>query len=178
MIDPYKGSGKIINNYFKKYFPKVNESFIKEIIKFSDSFEDNYKDEELIIGDLWKSDEKCLNLIKGGVCIQNPESVSEQVLLYNKKNGTRHGYKHTDMSKFLDRQAAIKRWKDPIYREHMSKSLSKIWKTHPHPSKGKHLSKEQKLHLREINLGKPNPKNAGSNNGMFGKTPANARPVL
>lgn len=42
---------------------------------------------------------------------------------------------------------------------------------------GKHLTDEQKQHLSEINKGKPNPKNKGENNGMYGKIPANARKV-
>lgn len=179
MIDKYKGSGKIITNYFKKYNPKFGVTFIKEIITFSETFEENYKDEERIIGDLWKTDNKCLNLIKGGVCVQNPESVSQQVLLYNKsRENPFKGIKHTERTKQLDRLAAIERWKDPIYRDYMSIKLKEIWKTRSHPNKGKHLSEEQKQHLRKINLGKPNPKNAGKNNGMCGKTPTNARIVL
>lgn len=178
MIDSYRGSGKIITNYFKKYHPEFNKTFIKEIIKFSESFEDNYKAEETILGDLWKTDEKCLNLIKGGVCAQNPDSVSEQVQLYNKTHPAKQGFKHTERAKQLDREAAIKRWQDPQYKEHMLKVSHEYWKTHTSPYLGTHLSEERKQYLRKINLGKPNPKNAGANNGMYGKIPANARPVI
>ena len=178
MIDPYKGSGKIITNYFKKNHPEFNKTFIKEIIKFSESFEDNYKAEEIILGDLWKTDEKCLNLIKGGVCAQNPDSVAEQVQLYNKTHPIKRGFKHTEQTKQLNREAAIKRWQDPQYREHVLNALSEYRKKHFSPNLGTHLSEERKQHLREINLGKPNPKNAGINNGMYGKIPANAKSVL
>ena len=179
MLDCYRGSGKIINNYFKKHFPKFKETFNKEIILFSDTFKENYKNEELIIGDLWKTDKKCLNLIKGGVCSQNPDSVSEQVRLYNKTHVNNYiGHKHTERAKELDRQAAIERWKNPEYREYISTKLKEYWKTHKHPSLGTHIFEERKEHLSKINIGKPSPKNQGKNNGMFGKVPANARAVL
>lgn len=87
------------------------------------------------------------------------------------------GKKHTDESKQKNRDAHIKLWQNQKYRDNISKSREEYFKTHIPHNKGTHLSDERKQHLSEIFKGRPNYKNRGINNWMYGKTPTNARKV-
>lgn len=60
--DPYKGSGKIIKNYYKR-FPNA---YKKEIIAFCNDSDELSKKEYELIGDKWEVDPMCLNLKPGG----------------------------------------------------------------------------------------------------------------
>lgn len=64
--DGYTGSGKIVQDYFKKYGKKKNITYKKEIIEFNTTIEKNAEREKEIIGDLWETDNNCLNLCAGG----------------------------------------------------------------------------------------------------------------
>ena len=58
-------------------------------------------------------------------------------------------------------------------RKKLSESLRKFYETHESKSKGTHHTEETKKKLSEHFKGRPNPKNRGENNGMYGKEPWN-----
>lgn len=64
--DVYYGSGTILRDYYKKYGRKKGVSFIKEILEYNSSYEENMNREREILGDLWKTDPLCINLCYGG----------------------------------------------------------------------------------------------------------------
>ena len=64
--DKYSGSGKICEDYFKTHKKILNETYKKEILKLCDSEEDAYRNEEEILGNLFKTDKLCMNFKRGG----------------------------------------------------------------------------------------------------------------
>lgn len=64
----YKGSGLFCNNYYKKYGAILNVTYTKEIIEINETFDKNRDREKEIIGDLYKTDKLCVNIIPGGFC--------------------------------------------------------------------------------------------------------------
>lgn len=80
--DNYKGSGKIIKIYYKKH----PDDYIKEILCFCNGNEELNQKEFEYIGDRYKTDHMCLNLMMGGVHPVKPT------------NGT-NGYRHTEEAK-------------------------------------------------------------------------------
>lgn len=60
--DPYKGSGKIIKNYYKR-FPNAYQKIILATCTNADELS---KLEYKLIGDKWDTDPMCLNLKPGG----------------------------------------------------------------------------------------------------------------
>lgn len=64
--DKYYGSGEKLRRYYKKYPPQNGVTMYKEIIEINPTKEINAKREKEIIGDLYKSDPLCLNLMEGG----------------------------------------------------------------------------------------------------------------
>lgn len=64
--DGYTGSGVIILNYFKKYHRKIGVTYLKEILEYNTSMEDNARREKEILGDLYLIDPLCVNLKEGG----------------------------------------------------------------------------------------------------------------
>lgn len=64
--DGYYGGGVIIRNYYKKYPPQIGVTITKEILELNEDVVSNSKRELEIIGDLWKTDQLCLNRKKGG----------------------------------------------------------------------------------------------------------------
>lgn len=64
--DGYAGSGRKIKNYYKKYGKIEHQTYIKEIISFYNNENELNQAEKDLIGDKYKTDELCLNLIPGG----------------------------------------------------------------------------------------------------------------
>lgn len=64
--DTYCGSGKICDDYFKTHKKILNETYKKDILKICDTEKDAYEEEERILGDLFETDEKCVNVKRGG----------------------------------------------------------------------------------------------------------------
>lgn len=64
--DYYTGSGTVLKDYYKKYRATEGVTYTKEILKFYNDSEELDKAEEVLIGDLWKTDPNCLNLKPGG----------------------------------------------------------------------------------------------------------------
>lgn len=64
--DNYAGSGRILQRYYEKYRAIEGVTYTKEILKFYNSPEELNRAENILIGDLWKTDPNCLNLCPGG----------------------------------------------------------------------------------------------------------------
>lgn len=64
--DSYGGSGNFCKAYYKKYGKIEGETYIREILEINPSQEINSNREEIIIGDLWKTDPLCMNQCHGG----------------------------------------------------------------------------------------------------------------
>lgn len=64
--DPYGGSGTFCYNYFAKYGKVLGKTYLKQCLEETNSFEENIVREEYWIGDLYKLDPLCMNIIKGG----------------------------------------------------------------------------------------------------------------
>ncbi len=64
--DRYCGSGKVCDDYFKTHKRKLNETYKKEILKVCDSEDEAYLIEEKMLGDLYETDENCVNVKPGG----------------------------------------------------------------------------------------------------------------
>jgi hypothetical protein len=68
--DCYAGSGKIVQNYYKKYGKISGETYIKDIICLCDDMDDMNQKEREIIGENYRGgknyDPKCINLKRVG----------------------------------------------------------------------------------------------------------------
>lgn len=64
--DNYSGSGNFCFAYFKKYGKLEGETYIKEILEINPSREINENRELFLIGDLWETDNLCMNQKPGG----------------------------------------------------------------------------------------------------------------
>lgn len=231
-------------------------TFNKEIILFSNTFEENALMEENIIGNKYEVDPKCVNLVKGGMCgdpnkmsdeqrkskyrrvltevgrkrlsdfhkkrcsktpipwkgkkrtDEEKKRISEKLKeyfkthkapqfgkhfsdeskeklskslkeFYAKNPDKKHfGRKVSEKSKMLNSKAHKELWENDEYRKKVINSLKKFWASHDSPTLGTHLSEERKKKLSEYFKGRPNYKNKGENNGMYGKIPTNAKKII
>lgn len=78
--DTYSGSGYFCDEYFEEYGKSLGDTYIKEIIEINPSKKINSDREEIIIGDLWKTDPLCMNRCPGGGAL--PPNKKE-VIQYN-----------------------------------------------------------------------------------------------
>ena len=62
--DPYMGSGLMLKNKMEAH---PDHEWVKEVLLLLDSAEEAYLYEKIIIGDKWRDDPLCLNLVAGGV---------------------------------------------------------------------------------------------------------------
>lgn len=224
MFDNYTGSGKIPRDYFKKYEKKIGETFNKEILAFSKNYDENMVLEEKFLGDKYLTDEKCVNIIRGGMFNpvllkeKNPsykkhlsedakkklsecskkrikekglpwtgthktkeqkEKISQHLKEYYKTHVPPGTDKHpTEESKRKNSEAHKKLMQNPEYKQKVMNGVKHFYETHESPNKGRKLSKEQIEKMRKQFTGKPNYKNRGEGNGMYGKKPANIVSVL
>lgn len=81
--DKYTGSGNFCKAYFKKYGKKEGITYIKEILEINPSEEINNKREELLVGDKYKTDPLCMNLIPGGSGITLEKEIAKPVIQYD-----------------------------------------------------------------------------------------------
>lgn len=81
--DKYTGSGNFCKAYFKKYGKKEGITYIKEILEINPSEEINNKREELLVGDKYKTDPLCMNLVSGGAGIAPITEISKAVIQYD-----------------------------------------------------------------------------------------------
>lgn len=75
--DGYAGSGTIIKNYYDKYGKIEHQTYIKEIIAFYNNDEELNKGEKELVGNLYDTDELCLNLVPGGGYNDVAEKISK-----------------------------------------------------------------------------------------------------
>lgn len=64
--DSYAGSGDFCKEYYKKYGKVKDVTYKKTIIEINKDLETNRQREEIIIGDLWRTDPLCMNKCPGG----------------------------------------------------------------------------------------------------------------
>lgn len=129
MFDSYSGSGTISINYFSKYGKILGETFIKEIIMFSENIIDNCKNEEKTISDKYKIDPLCVNIIKGG-------NVNPAIL------GYKYNRKHTESSKLKNSICHKNLWQNPEYRNKTVEGIRKFYEIYKSPNIGRKLSQE------------------------------------
>lgn len=140
--DNYAGSGRIIKNYFNKYGKIEGETYTKEIINYYDNAADLDAGEFELIGNLYETDNNCINLRAGGDRI----GFSEETKLLLSKNIKKYYINH------------------PEAKQQISDSLKEYFKTHDGPMKGKKHDDETR---KKISEGLPDM--TGSNNGFYGK---------
>lgn len=80
--DKYAGSGYFCICYYKKHGKVLNKTYRKTIIEINDNWETNKNRENIIIGDLWKTDPLCVNLCPGGIS-KIPENKKRSVIQYD-----------------------------------------------------------------------------------------------
>lgn len=79
--DSYSGSGSFCKAYFKAYGKRLGDTYLKEILEINPSSKINSDREITVIGDLWKTDPLCMNLMPGGGGGDNTEA--KAVLQYD-----------------------------------------------------------------------------------------------
>lgn len=135
--DGYKGSGKIIKDYYKKH----PNGYIKQIIQFFDSKEDAFKAEKELIGDLHKTDKLCLNTKaggKGGWPSGLPSAMK--------------GKRHSEEAK---RKMSESRKNSKIFHDVMQSEEYKEKQRKAQTGRRFHLSEEAKRKISEARKGKP-----------------------
>lgn len=100
--DSYTGSGIFCKHYFKKYGAIAGETYIKEIIEINPSKKINHDREIFWIGDLWKTDPLCMNLIKGGNCGKEDFSEDTREKISKSKLGNKCGIGHKVPKELVD----------------------------------------------------------------------------
>lgn len=144
-----------------------------ELKKMSESTKDKLSK---VLKEYYKTHtQKCIGIKRSE---ETKQKISDAVTEYYKTHTNIWlGRNHTEESKQKNRDAHIKLWQNYQYRNTIIQKKIEYYKTHEHVCKGTHLSEKQKQHLSEILKGKPNYKNRGINNWMYGRTPTNARKV-
>ena len=132
--DGYFGSGNMCIRYCKKYPPVIGETVTKEILEVCDSKEELAEREKKWIGDLWETDENCVNLKRGGE--------GGWDFCKGTKYSDEHRRKISDSLKGIKRTPEQNKWN------------SERQKGEKHPMYGKHLSNETKKKISESNKGK------------------------
>lgn len=125
----YRGSGKLVKKYQKKY---GNDCFKKEILSYWDTAEEALIEEARIVTRELVENEFCLNRIIGGGSFDTlgckwGKRTEEQ----NKKNSEAHkGKKQSEETK-LKRSISIKeKWKDENYRQSQKNGRNGKYKNH------------------------------------------------
>ena len=152
--DGYKGSGKIINDYYKKY----PNDYIKEILCFYDNKESLANAErELIEPHL--GDELCLNLTRGGNgggTFGRVASEETKQKMSEAHRGKKRGYtwnKGKKMSDEFCKKVSLAKTGKSLSEEHKQK-IRESANAHPerhitNGMKGKHHSEETKRKMSE-----------------------------
>lgn len=89
--DLYTGSGNFCKSYFKKYGEISGVTYVKEILEINPSNKINLKREKFLIGDLWKTDPLCMNMVPGGIGseqrkghVQTSEEIAKRIESFKK----------------------------------------------------------------------------------------------
>ena len=104
---------------------------------------------------------------------------SELIFLSHSEHASLHSKNRTFTDEQRKHMSEVQRGRTFTYehRKHMSEAQIEYYKIHDSPNKGKHHSEETKQKLSDYFKGKPNIKNKGCNNGMYGKPAPNRRPI-
>lgn len=82
--DKYAGSGVFCDEYYAAYGKLEGKTYIKEILEINPSHKINVSREKFWVGNLYKTDPLCMNMVPGGEGLQNlQEIVSKPVLQYD-----------------------------------------------------------------------------------------------
>lgn len=148
--DGYKGSGKFLLDYYKKY----PNDYIKEIIAFYDTQEELNQAEYDIIHP-WLGNEMCLNISEGGMGGSHyawnkgvPCSEQQKQHLRELNKGKIHS--EETKQKISNSMKGKNTWmKDKILSEEHKLHIAESMKGKNKWSKGRKLSEEQKQHISE-----------------------------
>lgn len=133
--DQYTGSGNFCKAYFKKYGEISGVTYIKEIIEINPSNKINLEREKILIGDLYKTDPLCMNMVQGGEGaierkghIPTKEEVEKRVVSF-KKSKSRHK-SHPPHSEETKRKLskALRGNKNGLGHKHTEETKQKIIK--------------------------------------------------
>ena len=86
--DKYAGSGNFCKAYFKKYGKQEGITYLKEILEINPSYAINKTREDYYIGDKYKSDPLCMNLVAGGEG-EKPNDYSKKGVIQYDLNGNK-----------------------------------------------------------------------------------------
>jgi len=139
--DGYAGSGTMLLNYYKKYGKIEHQTYIKEIISFYDSLDELNTAEAELVGDLYETDNLCLNLRAGGMQVGVNEETRRKIGEAVKKNR-----KYKPLSEEI-KQKLSKSLKGHKLSEETKSKMSEALK-------GKHHSLEHKQKISEALKGK------------------------
>ena len=164
--DGYAGSGTILLKYFKKYGKVEGETYIKEIIQFCNNNDELNKAEYELIGDKYKTDPMCLNLVAGG----NQPGISEETrqkhkkpkteehkrkLSLNHKGGHKKGTYHpSEETKQKQREKMLGRHLTDEHKQKIKRKRKnrKPFAGHHHTNETKNKMSEYRKHLIWIHL--------------------------
>lgn len=136
--DNYKGSGKILSNYYKKY--RSDDDFVFEIMNFYRNSEELNAAEKSLIEDRYKDDEMCLNLVAGGSAFWKGRHHTDEAK--QKMSNVHKGRQFTDEHKHKISNAL----KGHQFTDETKQKLSNA-------QKGKHLTDETKQKMSNIHKG-------------------------
>ena len=154
--DGYKGSGTKLKEYYKQY-PKDYTFTILEL--YSNNTELNIAEQKLI-GDLWKTDPYCLNMIYGGAggfTYWKGKNMSEETK--HKMSESRKGRKLSEETKHKISEShkgkSHEAWnKGKKTSEETKQKIRESLKGNIPINKGMHMSDDQKQKIRESLKGK------------------------
>lgn len=160
----YFGSGKVLRDYYAKYGRKEGVTFIKEILEYNTSSEENFEREKIIIGNLWKTDPMCINLCEGG---KGPTGhiVTDEA---RKKMSFWGGKQMSEETK----KKMSESHKGVAHSEEHNKHVSESLKGRDMPWMQKPHTKEWNEHISQSHIGDKNPMY-----GKRGKEIHNSKPV-
>lgn len=115
--DFYAGSGKFCKSYYNKYGRIEGTTYTKEILEFNESKDINAQREKQIIGNLYKSDPHCMNMMAGG-----KSGYNSRELLVNKFTGESVDRHHSEETKAKLREYSSK------HKANLGKKFDTEWK--------------------------------------------------
>lgn len=143
-LDYYWGSGRYIKDWFKKHFNKkscdcpsniIKGSGVKREIIFWAGHRECLKTmEKIVIGNLWKNNNNCVNMCEGGtfggsVYVTEEHKKKQSIALKGKKKTTEHieAVRKSLIGNKKLKQKAKEEWSKPGFKEKMSEIHKKAW---------------------------------------------------